>query len=406
MHNQQQVASRRNFIKGFLAGGLGAMTISPRDIAAALLSGKTPSDVHGWGVEPGQVKVGGNENPLGPSPRAVEAVARHLFSVNRYGGGTSDLIRAIGQYHAITLPDNDGSDRRSRVQDEMPIMVTAGSSPILHTMATESMKDEAEMIIARPGYTEPALSWTRYRDAKGLDLKIRGIRLDKNYTHDLELIYKAINNNTSMVAITNPHNPTSTIVSHGQLKDFVDSVPPHVLILLDEAYIHFVRDPKYKDAVHIGLEKENVAVARTFSKGYGMAGMRVGYGIMSPKLISRLKVHMPRFNPMGYLGVVAAEAAIGDTHHIEHSRQMVQDGEDFLAKEFEAMGFEPIPSHSNFMWVDIKRDATVFSQALRELDVSISDGKRRWGMDQHVRITIGTRDENEALVWAMQRVLS
>ena len=401
--------SRRGFMKGALLGGVGAMTYSAHDVAAALLAGKEPADVRGWGVEPGVVRMGGNENPLGPSPRAIEAVAKNLFAVNRYGSEkTPDLIAAIGRHHDIALPEGDTStwEGRRKLAEITPIMVTSGSSPLLHIMATEAMKEGAEMILARPGYTDPAMTWTNYREAKGMDLKIRPARLDEDFTHNLDMIYKMINSNTTMVTVTNPHNPTGTMVDHDRLVDFVNSVPAHVLLLLDEAYIHFARNPEYKDAAHLGVEKENVVVARTFSKGYGLAGMRIGYGIMHPSLVKRLKVHQPSFNPLSYLGVVAAEAAINDHQHIENSRKLAQEGEVYLTRELKALGMAPVPSHANFMWVNLNRDATEISNALSKHNVFISNGKQRWGMDNFIRVTMGTKEENEAFIWAMQRVLS
>jgi histidinol-phosphate aminotransferase len=407
--NDTNAFSRRGFMKGALLGGVGAMTYSAQDVAAALLAGKEPGDVRGWGIEPGVVSISGNENPLGPSPRAIEAVAKNLFAVNRYGSQkTPDLVAAIGRYHNIDLPEGDTStwEGRRKLAEMTPIMVTSGSSPLLHIMATEAMKEGAEMILARPGYTDPAMTWMNYRKAKGLDLKIRGVRLDENYAHNLDLIHETINSNTTMVTITNPHNPTGTMVDHDRLVDFVNSVPSNVLLLLDEAYIHFARDPNYSDAVHLGVEKENVVVARTFSKGYGLAGMRVGYGIMHPSLVRRLKVHLPSFDPLGYLGVVAAEAAINDHQHIERSRKAVKDGEAYLTKELNALGMKPVPSHSNFMWVNLNRDAAEISNALSKHNVFVSNGKQRWDMDNFIRVTVGTKEENEAFIWAMQRVLS
>ncbi|MBT5875809.1 MAG: hypothetical protein HOH43_20455, partial [Candidatus Latescibacteria bacterium] len=200
--NDTNAFSRRGFMKGALLGGVGAMTYSAQNVAAALLAGKEPGDVRGWGIEPGVVSISGNENPLGPSPRAIEAVAKNLFAVNRYGSQkTPDLVAAIGRYHNIDLPEGDTStwEGRRKLAEMTPIMVTSGSSPLLHIMATEAMKEGAEMILARPGYTDPAMTWMNYRKAKGLDLKIRGVRLDENYAHNLDLIHETINSNTTMV---------------------------------------------------------------------------------------------------------------------------------------------------------------------------------------------------------------
>ncbi len=399
--------SRRRFIAGTLLGGLGALSADPLVMAQALLSGKKPEDIQGYGSAPGYVNLSSNENPIGPSPRAIEAAAEHLFSVNRYHWSLMPdpveiLINALERKHALPVTDTS-TGNWDQVAENRHVALSAGSSHILHAAALAAMRDGAEMVQARPAYFDIADVWRRFKEEEGADLTINYVRLTRDYRHNLNAMYEQINANTTIVVITNPNNPTSTVVDHDALVDFVRSVPKNVMVLIDEAYIDYTADPDYRDAVHLAHAHDNVLVSRTFSKIYGLAGLRVGYALLSPELRKKLS----RNNlggPAGNVAVYAAAAALEDQAHYERSRKTVAAGKAYLGSAFDRLGIEYVPSDSCFVLFNLKRDtASVFNE-LMERKVWIADASW-WGLQNHLRVTVGTQDENEAFINTLETIL-
>lgn len=399
--------SRRGFIAGSLLGSLGALAVDPLVMAQALLSGKKPEDIQGFGIEPGYVNLSSNENPLGPSPRAVEAVAARMFGVNRYHWSSMPdpsevLINALERKHGLPVTETTW-DNWEEVTKNRRVALSAGSSMILHAVGLATVRDKAELVQAQPAYFDTAEVWRRFKEEEGADIKVNNVRLTRDLRHNLDAMYERINDNTTVVVVTNPNNPTSTVVDHDALSDFVRSVPERVTVFIDEAYIDYTTDPDYRDAMNLALGQENVIVSRTFSKVYGLAGLRVGYAVLSPRLRRKLSLYNLG-GPPSNLGLHAAIAALDDDAHYERSRRTVEEGKAYLGKAFDRLGIPYTPSDSCFVLFQLRDESDRVFNALQERKVWIGDAMW-WGLKGYLRVTVGTPDENEAFVNTLETVL-
>ena len=399
--------SRRGFIGGTLLGGLAALSTDPMVMAQALVSGKKPEDIQGHGIPPGYVNLSSNENPLGPSPRAVEAVAARIFDVNRYHWSfmpdpVEGLINALERKHSLPVTETTW-DNWEEVTKDRRLVLSAGSSMILHAVGLATVRDKAEMVQAQPAYFDTADVWRRFKEEEGVDVKVNYVRLTRDLRHNLNAMYERINGNTTVVVVTNPNNPTSTLVDHDALSDFVRSVPAHVTVFIDEAYIDYTTDPGYRDAMNLAGEHDNVIVSRTFSKIYGLAGMRVGYAALSPRLRRKLSLYNLG-GPPGNLGVYAALSALDDHTHYERSRRTVEEGKAYLGEAFDRLGIPYTPSDACFVLFRLGDKAESVLNALQERNVWIGDAMW-WGLKGYLRVTVGTPDENEAFINTLEAVL-
>ncbi|MCY3773545.1 MAG: histidinol-phosphate transaminase [Gemmatimonadetes bacterium] len=398
---------RRGFIAGSLLGGLGALAIDPLVMAQALLSGKKPEDIQGHGIEPGYVNLSSNENPLGPSPRAVEAVAGRILAVNRYHWSfmpdpVETLINALERKHGLPVTETTW-DNWEQVTENRRVVLSAGSSMILHAVGLATVRDKAELVQAQPAYFDTADVWKRFGEEEGVDVKVNYVRLTRDLRHNLNAMYEKINDKTTIVVVTNPNNPTSTVVDHDALADFVRSVPSHVTVFIDEAYIDYTSDPGYRDAVYLAHEQDNVIVSRTFSKIHGLAGLRVGYAVLSPRLRRKLSLYNLG-GPPSNLGAYAAIAALDDHGHYERSRRTVEEGKTYLGKAFDRLDIAYTPSDACFILFRLGDKAESVFSALQERKVWIGDAMW-WGLKGYLRVTVGTQAENEAFVNTLEAVL-
>ena len=350
--------SRRRFITGALAAGA-ALTMADRLALAQTMAttGLTAKDIHGIGVEPGLVRMALNENPIGPSPRALQAIAENMFKINRYSFGGGDINGALAEFDGIELPEPPearpgmrGMGGGFRFRRQSPFFITAGSGALLSQISLAYLsKGGTEVIEADMGYGDVAREAEGYNEM-GIDVNINRVPV-KNHKHDLDAMLAAITPKTSVVVITNPNNPTGTLLSYDEQEKFVAAVPSNVLVVIDEAYIHFVKDPDYKTASSLPAKYDNVIVTRTFSKVFGMPAMRLGYGICSQAIQQKLRFYSTgRANT---LAMAAGEASLKDRNHYNRSRSVVLHFRERLEEEFTKMGLEYIPSESNFMMVDL-----------------------------------------------------
>ena len=409
--------TRRRFMKGALLGAGVAATGSAwaaREIAQALATGKKASDVRGYGVDPGFVNIGSNENPLGASPRALAAITENLHKVNRYDFGV-DLPIRLNRMHDVPGVEDfelDFGNMRAfmKFREMNRVMVTPGSGPILQALAVIAASEGGECIEAVPGYGQVSRAFQSFQMA-GKEVKVVRVPTTGEFVHDLDAMKAAITPKTTLITITNPNNPTGTVVPYDALAAFVDAVPPHAILLIDEAYIHFVRDPNYQDAVKLALERENVIVARTFSKIFGLAGMRIGYAIGSQRMMDMLMLTQGFFGGgLSTLGMHAALAAMDDHDFVDRTKRVVNDGKDYLAAEFDRLGLAYTPSDGNFMIVDVGRTSGRMSGELRQRGVSVRAGSvyRTREIDllgNHLRVTIGKPDELEVFVNELEGIL-
>jgi len=235
----------------------------------------------------------------------------------------------------------------------------------------------------------------------GAEVKIRRVPATTDLKHDLQAMLGAVTNKTTLIVITNPNNPTGTILSYDEIKHFVDAVPKNIMILIDEAYIHFVREENYQTAVKLAQEHKNVIVTRTFSKMYGMAGLRVGYAVGDPLIMKELRT-LGNSLGVGSINCYAAIAALKDEAYVRHVNRLTNASKDYFYEELDKLDLNYIPSHSSFVLVDVKQNGGVLARKLRAKNIKV----RAYGneiIENYVRFTIGTLDEMQAMVGVLSR---
>ncbi|HJQ35712.1 MAG TPA: aminotransferase class I/II-fold pyridoxal phosphate-dependent enzyme [Thermoanaerobaculia bacterium] len=314
------------------------------------------------------VLLNSNENPHGPSPAAMRAIRDSLGDVFRYPDDAEDELRAtIAKLHGVSTSE---------------VLLGNGSSDILR-LASGAFP--GKLVTANPTFE---ILWLH---ARGEVVKVP---LDANYAHDLEKMRDG-----SLVYICNPNNPTATITPKAAVRAYLDAVPASTTVVVDEAYAHYAESPEYESVIPLVASKPNLIVARTFSKVYAMAGLRVGYAIAQKANIDKLRAEQA-FNVMSLLGSVAATASLNDTAHVAASRKKNHDVRAATVTELERLGFRTLPSEANFMMVDLRQDVKPVILKLREQGVRV--GRVFPAVPQHLRVTIGTMEEMKRFVDAFR----
>jgi len=329
------------------------------------------------------VKLASNENPLGPSPKAVSAMTNVLDKVNLYPDGSCYHLKKSLASHL-------------KVQEDQ-VIIGNGSDEIIHYIGITFLSQGDQVIQADP-------SFVRYESAACLsDCECVMVPL-KDYVHDLDAIADRITDKTRLIFIANPNNPTGTAVNAQEVERFISRLPERVIAVFDEAYYEYVEMPDFPDMLQYVRDGANVIVLRTFSKIYGLAGLRVGYGIARPEIIQCLNQVREPFN-VNSLAQVAAVAALTDTEHVERSRQVNAQGKRYLYGALDSMGLPYVPTEANFIWVDLKTDCRrVFTELLKKgVIIRTCD---IFGYPTCVRVTIGTELENQRFINALKEVLA
>jgi histidinol-phosphate aminotransferase len=325
-------------------------------------------------------KMASNENVLGPSPRAVEAMRAAAESVYLYPDGSWFRLRqALAQRLAVSSES---------------IVVGNGSDEIIHFLGLTFLNPEDEMIQADP-------SFVRYEAAAALNLAKCHLVPLRDFTHDLVAMREAVNDRTKLVFIASPNNPTGTLNTKAEVDAFLADLPAHVVTVFDEAYREYVEAPDYPETLDYVREDRNVIVLRTFSKAYALAGLRVGYGIAPPELIGYLNQVREPFN-VSSVAQEAAIASLADDDQVKRACAMNSAGKRYLYAQFEALGLAYVPTEANFVFVDVGRDCMEVFHALMRLGVIVRAGL---GMPTHVRVTIGRQEDNERFIAALKEVL-
>ncbi|MGH0038472.1 MAG: histidinol-phosphate transaminase [Myxococcota bacterium] len=325
------------------------------------------------------IKVASNENPLGPSRRAIEAVRAELDGVNRYPDGASFALR-------------EKLAGRLDVASEQ-LVFGCGGDEILELLAKVFLGPGREAVFAWPSFAMYPVV------VQGMGATARRVPLDDDLVHDLPAMARAVGERTKLVFVCNPNNPTGTSVGAEAFDRFVEALPDDVVLAVDEAYVEYARRPDFPDSLSWVRRRPGTLVLRTFSKVYGLAGLRIGYAVADAELASYLQRARHPFN-VNRLAEVAALAALDDTDHVERTRRLNADGAQYLARELEAMGVEVWPTDANFMLV--RAGADVYERMLREgVIVRPLTG---FGMPEHVRVTIGLPEENERFVKTLRRL--
>jgi histidinol-phosphate aminotransferase len=328
------------------------------------------------------VKLASNENPLGPSPRAVAAMVEALSGVHRYPDGGGYALRQALSRHWDIPPDC--------------FVLGNGSNELLTLVGRIFLGAGDEVLYARQAFVVYDMV-AQMSGATKIAVPL------KSFTHDLEGMRAALTPKTKLVFLANPNNPTGTCVDPSALEEFLSAVPPDAVVVLDEAYYEYLPPELRPDATRFVREGRRLLVLRTFSKIYGLAGLRIGYGIGPAPLVALLNRVRDPFN-VNSLAQVAAAAALGDTEHVEASRAANRAGRKFLAEQFQAMGLAVIPSAANFLLVDVGRPGGEVTEALLRRGVIVRP-VGGYGFPTHLRITIGTTAENEKCTAALRAVL-
>ena len=332
---------------------------------------------------PDPVLLAANENPLGPSPRAVEAMGRATAAAHRYPDAAG---RALKEALAARLGVTPAH-----------LALGNGSNELIELLVHAHVRPGDEVVYSRPSFVMYGVS---VRLLGGVPVEVPGLALE----HDLDAMRAAIGPRTRLVIVCNPNNPTGALVRAAEWRRFLAAVPAGVVVVSDEAYHEYVDDPAYPRTLDDLAGAVPLVVLRTFSKVYGLAGARVGYGIARPSLAAELeRVRLP-FN-VNAAGQAGALAALDDHGHVERSRRVAREGKRFLGEALAKLGCTVHPSHTNFVLVDLGRPAGPLVAALADRGFVVRE-LETWGMGpSFVRITIGTAGENAGLVAALEDAL-
>jgi len=327
------------------------------------------------------VKLASNENPLGPSPKAVAAMRAKLDQLNLYPDGDCYYLK-------------QGLSRKLGVAPETLIFGN-GSNEIIELAARTFLRPGDEAVMAEQAFVVYQLI------VQAVGAHSRAVPL-RNFTHDLPALAEAVTPRTRMIFMANPNNPTGTIFRRAEWEHFLGEVSADVLLVVDEAYFEYVADADYPDSLRYHTGDHAIITLRTFSKLYGLAGLRIGYGIGSKDLISLMQRVRQPFN-VNAPAQWAALAALDDAEHVKRSLDVNREGLEFLQKEFIRLGLEFVPSHANFILVRVGRGQEVFQQLLPQgVIVRPTAGYR---FPEHVRVTVGTPEENRKFIQALEKVI-
>lgn len=328
------------------------------------------------------IKLASNENPLGPSPRVIAVLREEAARVHFYPDSNCFYLKQDLAAHTGFAPEQ--------------ILVGNGSDELLKLIAETFILPGDEVIVADPTFSEYEFVT---KIMAGNCVKVP----TKDFRHDLEGMLARITSRTKIMVICNPNNPTGDMLTAAEVDSLMQALPEHVLIIFDEAYAEYVTSPDYPDTSRYLREGRRVVVLRTFSKIYGLAGLRVGYGITTPEIAALVNRVREPFN-VNLLAQEGARAALADQEHVQKSRQLNKEGRDFLSSEFQRLGFSFVPSQTNFIFVDVGIDSrTVFQKLLRQ-GVIVRSGDI-FGCPTMLRVTVGTMAENRRFIAALETVL-
>lgn len=397
--------SRRSFVKAASVSGIGALSLpliaargseaSREWLGAELqLSGSTIS-----GASPGAeerlryrlnranaIQLDSNENPRGPGKTALDAVMKYFDQTMRYPDVHGQSVREAIAAKFGVKPAN--------------VLVSCGSGEILRVGSYAFTGPGKALVTGSPSFEDPV------RHSQMMGAEIRAVQVDSNLRLDLGKMLDQVNATSGMVFLCNPNNPTATVHGDRAIKDFIAEVhrrSPETVVMLDEAYHEYVEDPTYATGIPIALEDPNVIVVRTFSKVFGMAGMRLGYVIGQPETLQKMARHtLP--NAINVLAAAAGMATIADTKHIDAEVKLNKMTRDFTRKFFTDAGYKVSDSHGNFLMVAINRDIRGFKDACARQGILV--GRPFPPLNTHARISIGTMDEMKKATEVFKQVLS
>jgi histidinol-phosphate aminotransferase len=364
--------SRRRFATA-LAAGVGAWLLPGRRGRA---EASLPAGFTGEAIE-----LNSNENPFGPSPRAVAALREAQAAYGRYPDAAERrLMETLAALHKVT-PEQ--------------VILGCGSGEVLRMAAAASLEPGRTLVVSEPTF-EAVLGYARVTHADPVK-----VPQTADFRHDLSAMLRASGPGTGLVYVCNPNNPTGTLAKGDELLAFLEGAPKTTRVLVDEAYHHYVDDPGYVSATGWLARFPNLIVARTFSKVYGMAGLRLGYAVGAADVIATLRGHATWDNANAAV-LAAAAASLDDAGHVADHRRRNRDTREWIRAELEKDGRRVIPSHANFFMVEIGRDVQPLIDAFAARRILV--GRRFAAMPQWLRVSVGTREEMNAFLTAFREI--
>ncbi len=330
----------------------------------------------------GSIKLASNENPLGPSPKAVAAIEKRLKHLHRYPDGSSFYLKERLSEHLGVGPDH--------------LIIGNGSNEIIEFLIRLLVREGDEVVMGDPSFIVYRLI-NQAVGGKNVIIPLAG------WDFDLDAMKAAITKRTRLIFLDSPNNPVGTVVSQSDFTRFMEGLPDHLLVVLDEAYREFVTDGQSVDFFSFMRSGHPVISLRTFSKVYGLSGLRVGYGIAVPEIISMLERVRQPFNANS-LAQAGATAALDDVQFLSRTLSVTREGLTYLYGQFEEMGLAYVPSQTNFVLLDVGKPANEVYQAMLHEGVIVRS-MVSYGLMTHERITVGTMAENERLIRALKKVL-
>jgi len=369
--------SRRKFAQ-LLGAGAAAVVVRPTlSFAKPTQSVATPL------AESGNiVRLSANENPYGPSPKALEAITNSFGLACRYPDEHNNVL--IDKLAKLNGVNHD------------QILLGDGSGEILKLCAeTFTGPQQGKLVAADPTF-EAILNNANANDAEVVKIPLTG-----SFAHDLSKMLFAAKG--GLIYVCNPNNPTASITPKEELRDFLAKTPHETTILVDEAYFHYADNPDYESVIPLAREHPNLIVSRTFSKIYGMAGLRCGYCVAQKETIERMRRNQ-MWDSVNCMALAAATASLDDPDQLTNGRRLNREAKTFTTSELDKMGYKQIPSQANFIMFDCKRPVVPLIQALKQNNVHV--GRLFPALPNHMRLTIGKKSEMETFLSAFREVIT
>ena len=367
--------SRRKFAQ-LLATGAAAAVVRP-----ALSFAKPTQSAAMPLAEGGVVRLSANENPYGPSSKAFEAITDSFGLVCRYPDEHNNLL--IDKLAKLNGVNHD------------QILLGDGSGEILKLCAETFTGPQSGKLVAADPTFEAILN-----NASANGAEVVKVPLTSSFQHDLPKMLDSAK--AGLIYVCNPNNPTASITPKDELRDFIAATPPQTTILVDEAYFHYADSPDYDSVIALVKDHPNLIVSRTFSKIYGMAGLRCGYCVAQKETIDRLRRNQ-MWDSVNCMALAAATASLDDLDHVPNGQRLNREAKTFVTSELDKMGYKQIPSQANFIMFDCKRPVAPLIQAMKERKVHV--GRLFPALPNHMRLTIGKKSEMENFLVAFREVI-
>ena len=369
--------SRRRFAQLLGAGAAAVVVKPPLSFAKPTQSGATSSTAGG-----NIVRLSANENPYGPSLKALQAMTDSFGLSCRYPDEHNNLL--IEKLAKLNGVNHD------------QILLGDGSSEILKLCAeTFTGKNRGTLVAADPTF-EPILQQAGINGAE-----VVKVPLTASFAHDLPKMLAAVKR--GLIYVCNPNNPTASITPKNELSEFIGKTPRETMILVDEAYFHYADSPDYESVIPLAKDHPNLIVSRTFSKVYGMAGLRCGYCVAQKETLEQLRAHQ-MWDSVNIMALAAASAGLDDPDQVPNGQRLISEAKAFTIGELDKLGYKTIPSQANFIMFDCKRPVVPLIQALKQRNVQV--GRLFPALPNYMRLTIGKRSEMESCLNAFKQVMA